>query len=82
MTTSNTIQTTGKLQIVEQLKNSLYGNPRYHVAVVDDQSNMTAFYTAPNSSYGYCITNYRDKQVTVDLAVKRGKLTLIDISLA
>lgn len=67
----NTITLTGKLTIAEKLKNSQYGNPRY-MLVIDNQ----VFYTKPNSSYGYCITNYRDKTITVSLSMFRGKLSL------
>lgn len=72
----NVITVTGKLQIIEKLKNSTMGNPKYLVGVVDDNHNLATFYTATNSSHGYSITNYEGKNVEVTLKTVRGKPTL------
>ena len=69
-----TITLTGKLVIVEKLKNSYLGNPRY-MLLIDE----TEFYTTPNSSYGSMITNHRNSVITVELKVYRGKLSLMKI---
>lgn len=58
----------------QRLKSSTNGNPRYQF-VVDGQ----IITTAPNCSYGYEIKNYCDKYIACDVAIKRGKLTLINI---
>ena len=71
----NSTQTqTGKLVVVERLKNSLNGNPRYMLLI-----NETVFYTTPDSSYGYSITNHEGKEITVELKMYRGKLSLMKI---
>lgn len=71
MTNKHTMQVNGKLLIVERLKNSYSGNPRYLCMVGE-----TAFYTKPDSVHGYSITNHRDTDITVELSMYRGKLSL------
>lgn len=65
---------TGILTNVQRYDTSHNGNPRF-VAEVDGYT----FYTGVDSAYGYSITNYRDKLVTVTIGMHRGKVTLHNI---
>lgn len=67
------ITLTGELHLIERLNNSINGNPRYMLRIDD-----TVFYTKPDCSYGYSITNYTNfnKVVTVELKYYYGKLSL------
>jgi hypothetical protein len=62
---------TGKLIIVQKLKRSLNGNPRYMCMI-----NETVFYTRPNCGYGFMIKNYEGKEITAICSDYRGKLSL------
>lgn len=71
---------TGTLHIVERLKSSVNGNPRYScMLVATDERSAIAFKTGVDSSYGYSITNYREKIVNVELGELRSQLTLHSI---
>ena len=59
----------GKLRIIEKLRHSTNGNPRYLVAIDGYVAR-----TIPNSQLGYTITNYNGKQVEAILRDWRGKL--------
>jgi len=72
----------GTLYIVERLKSSVNGNPRYSCLLVMDGTESIAFKTGVDSSFGYSITNYRDKEVVVSLGTVRNQTTLNDIKLA
>jgi hypothetical protein len=68
---------TGKLIILGRENNSTNGNPRYRALIGE-----TEFYTRVDSSYGYSITNYRDKEVTVSLSYAYNKLCIDKIEIA
>lgn len=71
---------TGKLNIIERLKSSVNGNPRYNFVLVHSDGNLSALIkTKPDSSFGYSITNYRDKVVSVEVGSYRNNLSLFDI---
>jgi hypothetical protein len=69
------ISLTGKLIIVQREKSSLNGNPRYMCMI-----NETPFFTRPDSSYGYMITNHEGKEISVICSYYRGKLSLDKIA--
>ena len=64
----------GKLQIVEKLKNSLNGNPRY-MALIGD----LVVKTKPDAQLGYSITNYRDKQVIALVKQYKNHIALLSV---
>lgn len=69
----------GKLINVERFDTSYYGNPRYLCVILSDSGDSTVFYTGVNSSHGYSITNYLHDNVSLELAYKYNKLTLLSI---
>ena len=69
---------TGKLINAERFDTSRNGNPRY-LCVIQNDYDSVMFYTGVDSMHGYGITNYQGKTITVELAYKRGKLTLQSI---
>lgn len=70
----------GKLNIIERLKSSVNGNPRYSFVIVDSEGNLSPLIkTKPDSSYSYSITNYRDKSVAVEVSMYHGSLSLVSI---
>lgn len=72
---------TGRLEIIERLNSSVYGNPRYSFIIVDSEGNVSPLIkTKPNSSFGYSITNYRDKVVSVEVGNYRNNLSLFGIT--
>ena len=66
----------GKLVILKRLKNSTMGNPKFLCAVLDEARNGFGFETATNSSHGYSIENYENKNVIVEIGTFRNKATL------
>jgi len=64
----NTETAIGKLNVLERLKSSFVGNPRYLIEI-----NGTAYRTEPNSSLGYSVTNYDGDQVRAQVRIYRGK---------
>ena len=62
---------TGTLYIIERMPSSTNGNPRYKAMV-----NRFVFCTMVDSSYGYSITNYDNKPVTVVVGEHRGRWQL------
>ena len=66
----------GKLVILKRLKNSTMGNPKFFCAVLDETRNGFGFETATNSSHGYSIQNYENKNVIVEIGTFRNKATL------
>lgn len=75
----NITRHTGKLVILQRLKNSTLGNPKFLAAVLDTRQNGFSFETATNSSHGYSIENYENKNVTVEIGTYRNKATLHSI---
>lgn len=71
---------TGKLNIIERLKSSTNGNPRYSFVLVDSEGNLSELVkTCVDCSYGYAINNYQNKVLTVEVKHVRGVLSLINI---
>ena len=62
---------TGKLKVLERLKNSANGNPRYRLYV-----SGVSFVTKPDSAYSYDVGNLEGKTVTVSVGTHYGKATL------
>lgn len=62
---------TGKLENVEYFDTSRNGNSRYTAHI-----NGVQVFTGVDSSLGYAITNYRDKNVKLQARMIRGKLTI------
>ncbi len=61
----------GTLTILERLPSSYNGNPRYLLSI-----DGIVCRTAPDSSYGYSVTNYDGKQVIAPIGTFYGYLTL------
>ena len=72
----NITRHTGRLVILERLKNSTLGNPKFLAAVLDVNKNGVSFETATNSMHGYSIQNYDNKNVTVEIGTYYNKATL------
>ena len=72
----------GKLRKVKRLKNSLNGNPRFLLAMVDENQNFQLFRTAVDSGLAYSVENYlnRDQVVAVESGQHYGKPTLKSIN--
>jgi len=66
----------GKLVILKRLKNSTLDNPKFLCAVLDKAKTGWDFETATNSSHGYSIQNYENKNVIVEIGTFRNKATL------
>ena len=66
----------GKLEILERLKNSTNGNPRYRCYVAG-----VHFVTKADCSYSYSLPNYQDKEAVVTVGIHYGKATLDTIEL-
>lgn len=65
---------TGKLVIVERMKNSTYGNPRYKVLIGEH-----AYATPPDAGWVYGIANHRDATVTATVGMRRGVATVFSV---
>lgn len=65
---------TGTLTDCERMPSSVNGNPRYRVVI-----GGKIFVTAPDSSLGYTITNYRGDTIIATWRILRGKATLQSI---
>lgn len=70
----------GKLVILERLKNSVNGNPRYLAAIIDESGTGFTFKTRPDSMTAYALPNYAGKQVVATLGTYRGQRTLASIA--
>lgn len=62
---------TGKLEVIERLNNSVNGNPRYLLRI----DGFTCR-TAPDSDYGYGVTNFDGQQVVATIGTYYGTATL------
>jgi len=71
---------TGTLVVIQREKSSINGNPRY-LCFIDEtgKGHGPRFYTAPDSSYGYSITNYENCRVELTIGTYYGKPTLNSI---
>ena len=72
----NITRHTGRLVILERLKNSNFRSPKYKCAVLDKAGNGITFETETNSSHGYSLPNYDNKNVTVEIGTHYNKATL------
>jgi hypothetical protein len=74
---------TGELVIVERMKSSVNGNPRYKLFLgwTNEQGKIdgVCFVTGVDSSHCCSIRNYEGQTVTVEIGEHRGQLTLNDI---
>ena len=63
----NITQHTGKLRLIERLKNSYAGNPQFILAIMDSPNKDLGwtFRTPKNSMLGYEVQNYIDKDIDV-----------------
>ena len=79
----NITRHTGKIRLIERLKNSENGNPQFILGVFDrpEKGLGWAFRTPKDSMLGYEIQNYidRDVDVTVTLGTHYGVCTLNSI---
>lgn len=69
----------GTITIVERLKSSLNGNPRYLVALATNDGNLIHAKTEVNSSLGYSIGNHAGKRVKATFRWLRGYLHVTDV---
>jgi len=67
----NITQHKGKLEIIERLPNSFFGNPRYLISI----DGFTCK-TPVDSSYGYSVTNYENKEVLATIGTHYKTATL------
>lgn len=65
---------TGTLKIIERLKNSYYGNPRYLVTIGGVKA-----YTKPDSSIAYQLPNFEGQTIKALVRQYYGKPTIIEI---
>lgn len=72
---------TGTLKLLNRMKSSINGNPRYSGIIQDENGDLIEFCTKPDCSIGYKITNYLDKQVRIEIGPYRGKDSLVDIDI-
>tara|TARA_A100001011_G_scaffold343111_1_gene377182 strand:- start:57 stop:305 length:249 start_codon:yes stop_codon:yes gene_type:complete len=73
---------TGRVHIVERLKNSRNGNSRFLALCVSDGETVT-FQTRADCSTVICLQNLNNKRATVSLKQnKRGRWVLQDINAA
>lgn len=64
---------TGTLRIVERMKNSVNGNPRFRCYIENEAGAAEVlFVTKPDSAYAYDIGNLTDKQVTANIGIHYG----------
>jgi hypothetical protein len=70
----NITEHTGKLENLERMKSSVYGNPRFSFTV-----DGYKIVTVPDSSHGYSIESYRGKTVRVQIGTHYGRLSLAGI---
>ena len=76
----------GVLHVVKRLNNSVYGNPRYLVYLLDYNSSDKRVLatgwsakTVPNSSEGYSITNHDGKVVRCKMGTLRNATHIFDV---
>lgn len=70
----------GKLTILNRLKPSIYGNPRF-LCQLDKDNVWFQFRTRPDSSLAYDLEHYNGKQVAIDVGYHYGVATLWSIKL-
>jgi hypothetical protein len=72
----NITRHTGTLEIIERLKNSAFGNPRFLLRI----DGITCR-TAPDASLGYSVQNYDGKTVTATIGTYYGVTTVGSIKI-
>ena len=67
----NITQHTGKIKLIERLKNSYVGNPQYILAIMDSPNKdlRWTFRTPKNSMLGYEVGSYIDKDIDVTVTI-------------
>ena len=67
----NITRHTGKIRLIERLKNSRDGNPQFILGVIDDLERGLGwtFRTPKDSMLGYEIKNYIDRDVDVTVTI-------------
>lgn len=73
----NVQEYTGTLYIIDKMKNSINGNPRYMVLVGD-----TVAYTTVDSGIAYSIGNYDGKRVQASIGSHYKTTSIADVKLA
>lgn len=64
----------GKLKIIKRLQGSINGNPRYLVTVDGIECR-----TCPDSSLGYAITNYDNKEVSAEVKMHYNNMHIFTV---
>ena len=64
----------GTLKVIKKLANSVNGNPRYLISI----DGFTCK-TPVDSSYGYSVTNYNNKEIIATIGTHYGVATLCAI---
>jgi hypothetical protein len=72
----NITRHSGKLLILKRLKSSTMGNPKFLCFICDEAKTGFSFVTKTNSSHGYSIQNYENKNVIVEIGAYRNNATL------
>lgn len=71
----NLTRHTGKLELIQRMKSSINGNPRFLVSI-----DGTTCQTSVDSMHGYTVQNLEGKEVTATIGTYYGKATLDDIA--
>lgn len=72
----NVFSTTGKLEIVKRLTNSVNGNPRYRVSI-----GGVACVTKVDSMLGYTVENFKGEWVNATIGLHYNSATLNTVNL-
>ena len=75
----NITQAVGKLQILERMKNSASGNPRFRCFIFETPTHGISFVTMPDHASNYDIQNLDGQVVTVTVGMHRNQITLNSI---
>jgi len=71
----------GKLEIIKRLKNSINGNPRFEIAVLDDAGTGFTCITKIDCSYAYVIDSFNGQKIRAYIGTHYGKPTLDSFSI-
>lgn len=64
----------GKIENLKRMESSIFGNPRFSFTI--SGYNVV---TTPNSSYGYCIQNFENETVEVEIGNHYNRLSLASL---
>lgn len=78
-TMKNVKEYTGELRIIKRMKNSPNGNPRYVIAILNENGKGPECRTRPDDMLSYGLPNYEGQTVTVAIGTHYGINTLSDI---